>query len=764
MSTLTNAKGSAEAEIYADLVETLFDTTHTLVTGILAGLMAPTIAWLSTGDELYLALMTLMAGIASYRIEVLIAHQGTPITDRRRDAADWERRYAVGAVAFMAALGVATAILFYQHHSEVLGYYGVIIMTGVTGNLASRNAARPNIVFWQVMGTCMPLALTILWKFPFLYWGISAFLFFGAMSVFKTTKFLHGHLESALRNGLDSMRQRQKFSVALNSMTHGLCMGDSDLTVTVMNRRIVEFFGIVAAATPIRLENLASAIGGSVDLTPAEAAAFAERWKRHASMPHANVFSHKLGKRFFDFHCERADKGAFITVIEDVTAKQRALQEIERIAHYDELTGLPNRYQFQDTLGEDLALLKQNGMNAALLNIDLDRFKEVNDTLGHGIGDQLLAHVGARLSACAPTPNLVARLGGDEFCVLVRASEAKPQIDGMVQRILTEMRRPFVINGHRITIGASIGIATAPDDAETPIGLLKCSDLALYKAKAGSRGGAVWFNSAMLAALEKKRRTEDELREAIARNELQVYYQPIVDSRRGEVVAMEALLRWRHPDRGMVSPAEFIPIAEETGLIVEIGAWALCRACKDAVAWPSHVRLAVNLAPLQFQQPDLVETVIGALGESGLQAERLELEITETVLISNTEDVTTKIERIVTLGVTLSLDDFGTGYSSLAYLNRFPVKKLKIDQAFSRQAIGSPKTQAIIGAIAALARELDIDLVAEGVETQAQLAFMASKNVFLIQGFLYSKPRPIEELAPLLHNWTDIPRLESAAA
>ncbi len=618
---MSNSKATAEGEIYADLVETLFDTTHTLVAGILAGLLTPMIAWLSTGDEFYLALVTLMAGIASYRIEVLIAHQRAPILERRRNAAHWERRYAVGAVAFMAALGVSTAILFSQHHNEMVGYYGVIIMTGITGNLASRNAARPNIVFWQVMGTCMPLAITILLKFSFWYWGISAFLIFGALSVFKTTKFLHGHLELALRNGLDAMRQRQKFSIALNSMTHGLCMGDADLTVTVMNRRIVEFFGIVAAATPIPLEALAHSIGGSVDLTPAEISAFTERWKRHASMPHANVFSHKLGSRYFDFHCERADKGAFITVIEDITAKQRALQEIERIAHYDELTGLPNRYQFQDTLGEDLALLKLNGQTAALLNIDLDRFKEVNDTLGHAIGDQLLAHVGARLSACAPTPNLVARLGGDEFCVLIRASHAISQIDAMAQRILLEMRRPFHIDGHRIMIGASLGIAVAPNDAETPIGLLKCSDLALYKAKAEVRGGAVWFTREMQHALENKRRIEDELREAVARDELIVYYQPIVDSRRGAVVAMEALLRWRHPERGLVSPAEFIPIAEETGLIVEIGAWALRQACKDAVAWPSRIQLAVNIAPLQFQHPDLVDTIIGALTEFGPRGE-----------------------------------------------------------------------------------------------------------------------------------------------
>lgn len=763
MKVSSNPKTSAEAEIYADLVETLFDTTHTLITGILSGVLIPAIAWLSTGNAAYLGLVALMTAVGVYRVEVLLAHQRTPIQARREDAALWERRYAVGAIIFMGLLGFSAAILFNYHHQEMIGYYGVIIMTGVTGNLASRNAARPNIVFWQVMGTCMPLAFTLLINFSPWYWGISAFLFFGALSVFKTTKFLQGHLESALRNGIDAMRQRQKFSIALNSMTHGLCMGDSSLTISVMNRRIVEFFGIVAAATPIRLDALAHAIGRSAGMPPVETSMFTERWMRHAAMGHANVFMHKIGDRFFDFHCERADDGAFITVIEDVTTKQRALREIERMAHFDELTGLPNRYQFQDALGEDLLQLKVAGRTAALLNIDLDRFKEVNDTLGHMFGDQLLAHVGARLSLCAPTPHLVARLGGDEFCVVMRGSPEAAQVEAMASRILTEMSRPFLIDGHRITIGASIGVAVAPTDADTPAGLLRSSDLALYKSKTSARGSAIWYTPQMQEELLKKREIEDDLREALTRNELSVFYQPIVDSRRGAVVAMEALLRWRHPVRGMVSPGVFIPIAEETGMIVEIGAWALRQACRDATEWPSHIRVAVNLAPLQFQQSDLVDTIAAALEESGLPPERLELEITESALISNSEDVESKLKSITLLGARLALDDFGTGYSSLSYLNRFPVKKVKIDQAFSRQALDSPKTQAIIGAISTLARELDLDLVAEGVESHAQLALMASKNIFLIQGYLYSKPRPIEELLPLLDDWADAPKLAENA-
>jgi predicted signal transduction protein with EAL and GGDEF domain len=305
-------------------------------------------------------------------------------------------------------------------------------------------------------------------------------------------------------------------------------------------------------------------------------------------------------------------------------------------------------------------------------------------------------------------------------------------------------------------------MAAAPKDSETSGGLLKCSDLALYQSKAEGRGKAIWYSQEMQDALTRKRAIDTELRHAFLANELIVYYQPVVDSRTATIVSMEALLRWRHPTRGMISPGEFIPVAEETGMIIELGAWALRQACNDAKSWPSNVRVAVNIAPRQFQQKDLAEMVAATLHESGLEPDRLELEITETTLMVS-DDVDSKLREIEALGVRLSLDDFGTGYSSLGYLNRFPVKKVKIDRAFARQAIESPKTQAIISAISALAQDLSIDLVAEGVETEAQLAFMASKNIFLIQGYLYTRPRPIEELRPLLKYWRDAPRLVSAA-
>jgi|GEM_PF-1741623 len=756
------AEVKADNEIYQDLVETLFATQGSFLAGIAAGMLAPTIAWLSTWQSVYLQLIILMSCMAAYRISVLLAYTRQPPALRRKDARRWEFRYAIGAIGFMTAVGITAAILFIEHHDEMLAYYGVILMTGCAGALASRNSGRPMIVFGQVIGACAPLAIACLFYYSFWYWGLTLILIIGMISVKSTTTFLHANLETALRNGYEAVRQRTLFSLALNSMTHGLCMGDADLSVTVVNRRVIDFFGIVAATTPIRLEALAHAIGKSVGMSPQEGKIFFERWKGHVTLPRANIFTHKLGERFFEFHCERAEAGSFITVIEDVTIQKRALREIERIAHFDDLTNLPNRYQFQETLEEEMVQLRQRGFHAALLNIDLDRFKDVNDTLGHSIGDQLLSAVGARLAACVPHPHVVARLGGDEFCVLLRAGEHLPEVDELAANILAEMHRTFIVENHVINIGASIGMAAAPKDSETSGGLLKCSDLALYQSKAQGRGKAIWYSQEMQDALTRKRAIDTELRQAFLANELIVYYQPVVDSRTATIVSFEALLRWRHPTRGMISPGEFIPVAEETGMIIELGAWALRQACHDAKSWPSNVRVAVNIAPRQFQQKDLAEMVAATLHESGLEPDRLELEITETTLMVS-DDVDSKLREIEALGVRLSLDDFGTGYSSLGYLNRFPVKKVKIDRSFARQAIESPKTQAIVSAISALARDLSIDLVAEGVETDAQLAFMASKNIFLIQGYLYTRPRPIEELRPLLEYWRDAPRLVSAA-
>lgn len=738
-----------EAEIYADLVETLFGTPGSFLAGVFGGLLVPSVALFATGDRIYAFLLVLMAIFAVYRIHILLWHERTPKRTRRLEAKNWEIRYAIGGIGFMTVVGVTTAILFNQHHDEMTVYYGIVIMTACAGALAARNSGSPPIVFGQAIGTLLPLAITCLFYYNAWYWGLTALLVLFLISVKSTTKFLHANLEAALRNGRDANIQRTRFKAALNSMTHGLCMGNADQTLTVVNRRLFEFFGLEANETPKRLRTLALGIADKMQMASDDKKAFVEQWESHAALLKANVFSRQIGERIFDFRCEPAQNGAFVTVVEDVTEQRRAVREIERIAHFDTLTNLANRFQFQQRLERDLRYIRKRGLHLALMSIDLDQFKEVNDSLGHTIGDRLLRAVADRLRECVRSVDIVARFGGDEFCVLLHPADHLPPVESFARRIIDTLSQPYLIEGHTILIGASIGLCVAPRDATSAEGLLKCGDLAMYHSKATGRRKALWFDPAMEDALLNKRQIERDLREALATGGLELHYQPIVDARDAKITSCEALLRWPHPDKGLIPPSAFIPIAEETGMIVELGDWVLRRACNDAKDWPAHVRLAVNFSPKQFQQANMVKRIEEALAAADLAPDRLEIEITESTLMQDTEDAAAKVAALRAFGVRLSLDDFGTGFSSLGYLNRFPVDKIKLDRSFISELTDSPKTQAIIGAVGLLAQELEIDLVAEGVETSEQLVLLRSKNVHMVQGFLFSAPKPLAEIQPL---------------
>jgi diguanylate cyclase (GGDEF)-like protein len=739
-------RDAVTAEIHRDLVETLFGTPGSFIAGVFGGLLSPAIAWFLTGDRVYAYLTVVLLGWAAYRAHLLLSHLRTPLSERRRDAREWEIRYAIGGIGFMVVIGLTAAILFATHRDEISAYYGVVIMMGCAGALAGRNAGSPAIVFGQMIALCGPLTFAALFFAGVEYWGLALIFILVSVSVKSTTKFLHANLEAALRNGRDANIQRRRFKSALNSMSHGLCMGDADQSLTVVNHRLVEFFGLGADEPPQQLRALAARIAEATGMPQDDRRAFVEQWASHAALPKTSVFSRELGDRIYDFRCEPADNGAFVTVIEDVTEQRRAAREIERIAHFDTLTSLANRFQFQQRLERDLRHIHKRGLCLALLSIDLDQFKEVNDTLGHSIGDLLLRAVADRLRECVRTVDMVARFGGDEFCVLMHPTAEMPPAEALAHRVIETLGRPYTIEGHTIVIGASVGLTVAPRDAATVEGLLKCGDLAMYHSKASGRRRAQWFDTAMEDALLMKRRIERDLREALRTDALDIHYQPIFDLRDQSVSSCEALARWRHPQLGAVSPATFIPIAEETGVIVDLGEWVLRHACRDARRWPELSRIAVNFSCKQFQQPDLVARVEAALAAASLDPGRLEVEITESTLMQDTEDAAAKIAGLRALGVRLSLDDFGTGFSSLAYLNSFPVDKIKLDRSFVLQLSHSPKALAIVGAVAQLTDELGVELVAEGVETSEQLALLRAKNVHLIQGFLFSKPKPREEL------------------
>jgi diguanylate cyclase (GGDEF)-like protein len=436
---------------------------------------------------------------------------------------------------------------------------------------------------------------------------------------------------------------------------------------------------------------------------------------------------------------EPMDDGGWVATYEDVTERRRAETRISFMARHDALTNLPNRVLFRECLDHALSQLGR-GHGFAVLFVDLDHFKSINDTLGHPIGDRLLLAVAERLQACVRETDMVARLGGDEFAV-VQAGVARPDDAAeLAGRIVRALGEAFLLDGHQILIGASLGIAVAGTDGTSVDTLLKNADLALYRAKEDGRGAYRCFEPEMDARLRARRALELDLRHAVANDEFALFFQPLMDLRANRLIGFEALIRWWHPSRGMVSPAEFIPVAEESGLIVQIGEWVIQSACTEAMTWPRGLKVAVNVSPLQFKSPRLLASVTEALASSGLPARRLELEITESVLLADNDSSLATLRRLHELGAHIAMDDFGTGYSSLSYLRSFPFDKIKIDQSFVRDLGTAKDSRAIVRAIIALGHSLGMQVLAEGVETEDQLEQLRSEGCGEAQGYLFSPP------------------------
>jgi diguanylate cyclase (GGDEF)-like protein/PAS domain S-box-containing protein len=436
-----------------------------------------------------------------------------------------------------------------------------------------------------------------------------------------------------------------------------------------------------------------------------------------------------------------------LSIIEDVTDRVRAAELLSYQAHHDNLTGLANRALFMQRINDALARLNRYGDRFTVMMLDLDRFKSVNDSLGHPVGDQLLINAGKKLRATLRENDVVARLGGDEFAVLQEVDGDQREAGiALATRLLDIFTQTFDLGEHKVVTGTSLGIAFAPDHGTDADQLMKAADLALYRAKSSGRNQFCIFEPAMEAEANSRHALEIDLREAIRRGEFEVHYQTLYNLATEEACGAEALVRWRKPARGLVSPAEFIPLAEETGLIVPLGEWVLRTACADATAWPADTTVAVNVSPVQFRKGDLVQTVADALVDSGLAPERLELEITESVLVHNNDENLATLAALKSLGVSIVLDDFGTGYSSLSYLKMFPFDKIKIDRSFVGEFSERSDCAAIVCAIINLARTLDITTTAEGVETPEQLRLLRAAGCSSVQGFLLNRPVPAAAL------------------
>jgi diguanylate cyclase (GGDEF)-like protein len=535
-------------------------------------------------------------------------------------------------------------------------------------------------------------------------------------------------------------------------------MVDAGGTVAVCNRRAIEILDLPEALmagrphfdTVAQLRLLTDARG--VPSAPAEAGAVSEddcAVPVSATLPLGHEWALPNGRIVEVRSLPLASGGGWVATYEDITARRHAERQVVFMARHDALTRLPNRIVIRERI-EAAVAQAERAIAAAVLCLDLDHFKEVNDTLGHPVGDVLLRKVAERLGACVRQVDTVARFGGDEFTVVQVGPERAEDVAVLAQRIIDVVSMPYEVSGHQVIIGVSPGIAMVPADGSDPDTLLMHADIALYRAKAEGRGIYRFFAAEMDARLQERRKLELELHDALANNEFEMFYQPLIELSTNRICGFEALMRWHHPTRGLLGAPEFIWLTEEMGLIVPLGRWALLQACREAMNWPDDVRVAVNLSPVQFNNHNLIRSVTEALDASGLPAGRLDLEITESVLLRHNAENVGTLHALRALGAHIAMYDFGTGYSSLSYLRSFPFDTIKIDQSFVRDLPTDTDAAAIVRAIAAMGGSLGMAVTAEGVERAEQVTQLRDEGCTAVQGFLFSVPRPAGDIPGLL--------------
>ena len=555
----------------------------------------------------------------------------------------------------------------------------------------------------------------------------------------------------------DLQEQKFRLDTAINNMVEGLCMFDAEKRLVVCNER----YALLYQLPPELLRT------GTSHADIIRHRITTGILKGDSSEGAAARFNSKLAALPFDAVSSRIDEfadgrlicvtrqpmagGGWVATHLDVTEQRRSEAKIVHMAQHDALTDLPNRVLLRERMEHAIAVTRNGGVDLAVLMLDLDRFKEVNDTLGHPAGDSLLRAVAARLRECTTETALIARLGGDEFAVIDYVTSPAVEAAALAENIRKALCEPFDLGDHRVTVGTSIGIAIAPRDGNDSDVIMKSADLALYSAKSGGRGAFRFFEPELDEFMHARRNLERDMRDALAGRQFELHYQPFVGAATGKTEGFEALLRWHHPQQGLVMPDEFIPLAEETGLIVPIGEWVLRTACAEAAKWPAHVRIAINLSPAQFRSKELVPVVIGALASSGVAAHRLELEVTETVIMHDSEAVFAALGELRELGVRIALDDFGTGYSSLSFLQRFPFDKIKIDRSFVNELSGAgAEARHLAQSVVRFAVSLGKTTTAEGVETKEQLDILREEGCVETQGYYFSRPMPASDIDRML--------------
>ena len=763
LNAMTNGPlGEAESDPdrYRVLVDSLFSSPASLILSNFIGALVPVFCWYASGEAIFLAFAAVAGLVLLARVATIMRYRASnPSTLSIQDVWTWDREYFLGSTTYSVTLGTANFVALV--YTEIVACHLITVVCGIAfaAGYVARNSGRPVFVIVQLMAFCVPMALGFALSSDAFYGLIALYIVMFAVTnvtiVFSLNRNLV-QLASATKRSTDLTASLQHKNItldsALNSMTHGLCMWNGELRLEVTNVRFLDLYGLSAkdVMPGMHLDMFTSLVVRAQTLTPHTAADIAElcrRTARQGQPGEREVLAE--GGQIYVVSVETTDDGGILMLTEDATARKAAAAQIERMAHCDILTGLPNRFKFGEVLKATLEGGLKKSEQVALLYVDLDNFKVVNDTMGHEAGDHLLVQVADRLRGVVAHGGLVGRFGGDEFLLLANVETGDEGL-AFGQRVMTALADPFTIDGKVVYATTSIGVALGPQHGAESSELLRSADIALYSAKAEGRNTAVLFSPAISEALSHRRALEIDLREATRSGILMLHYQPIVDARTRTVRSYEALMRWNHPEKGFISPVEFIPIAEQTGLIVQMGAWALRQACMDATVWPEHVSVAVNVSVYQFKQAGhLIEAVKDALLISGLNPKRLELEVTESLLIADQEATLDVIRTLRRLGVKFALDDFGSGYSSLGYLARYPFSKVKIDRSFAEHITSDMPSRSIIEVVCQLAGKLGMQVVVEGIETEAQRREIVALGAEQAQGWLFGRPQAIDTLKPI---------------
>lgn len=744
---------------YRLLVSSLFSSPGSIIPGGIAGVLTPYLCWLSTD-------MPIFAQLTQVVLAVVVLRLLTVINYRRRDHSSdsfvqtrrWDREYFLGATVFSAVLGYSCYIALSLTDDPAAHITSVASTIALASGYVSRNAGRPKFVAVQLMTFCIPMAFGLIQAHNDYYHYIGYFAFLYLAANIAITNSLHRNLlalseakkqSEALAGALHS--QNLTLDAALNTMIHGLAMFDRRLELAVSNAPFRALYGV---PEPLALPGTPMAAIGrflierrviDADQGRDLAKALSEVQDTQATL--TREVQTRAG-RFLVITIAPAAEGGVLMLTEDATERKATEARIEQMARFDELTGLANRFEFNRLLNEAFSRRERTAEAFALLYLDLDGFKQVNDSLGHDVGDRVLKETANRLRDVLRTGDILARFGGDEF-LLILPSASRDVVAGIAQRLIDSLARVFSVDTKSVYVTASIGIAMAPEDGAGPTDLLRHADTALYKAKAAGRNTLTFFNPGMAEEMLARHEIEVELRNACTEGALELFYQPIIDLKTQEIVTREALMRWRHPTRGMIPPNIFIPIAEQSGLIAAMGDWAIRQACQDAASWGGQTGVSVNISPLQFREPKrIVNTVKDALIRSNLPSHRLTLEVTESLLIEDNKITLEVIDELRALGVKFALDDFGTGYSSLAYLSTYPFAQVKIDQSFTRNVHTNEASKAIIEAVCQLARRLSMNVVVEGIETDQQRIAVQLLGAQRAQGYLFGKPEPMAQFMP----------------